>query len=270
MKIFNKEEGKEKVYVQLGDIMELIQTNNTIPVSIVDKIFGKEKLIVADEKKDEFVEFNDTEEIEFFKSIEWILDYKKYKNLTQEELKFLFEENIEESNNIIIKYNQLSYEEKINDSNIHERYNTIQLKNEDIKKFYFMKSGEYHPPFPLVPDKDGFSLGYDDKENPYRLSASLDPSKYLLYRTDGKKMEKDENISEDFIHTGLCLDLMSRKDIPKEGDCEISFDLSPDNTYLIINMNIKTKKEQQSLKQEVEKKGIRKILNKIFNKKKKS
>ena len=35
MKIFNKENEKEKAYVQLNDIMELIQTNNPIPASVV-------------------------------------------------------------------------------------------------------------------------------------------------------------------------------------------------------------------------------------------
>ena len=38
MKIFNKENDKERVYVQLNDIMELTQTNMPIPASIIDKV----------------------------------------------------------------------------------------------------------------------------------------------------------------------------------------------------------------------------------------
>ena len=65
MKIFNKENDKERVYVQLNDIMELTQTNMPIPASIIDKVFGGKFLIVDDSNRDDFVEFDKKEEIDF-------------------------------------------------------------------------------------------------------------------------------------------------------------------------------------------------------------
>ena len=65
MKIFNKENDKERVYVQLNDIMELTQTNMPIPASIIDKVFRGKFLIVDDSNRDDFVEFDKKEEIDF-------------------------------------------------------------------------------------------------------------------------------------------------------------------------------------------------------------
>lgn len=270
MKIFNKENEKEKAYVQLNDIMELIQTNNPIPASIIDKVFGREMIIVDDENRDNFVEFDDPTEIEFLRSIEWIIDYKKYRDLTKDELELLIKENIKDSNEIATKYNTLSYEEKLKDLDLHQKYNALRLKDEDLKKLYSMKKGEYQPPFPLVPDSDGFSLGCDDQEISYKISASLDPNKYLLYREDEQELHKDDCIPSNFIQNGIMLAFMQRKDIPQEGECELSFDFSEDNKYLVVNIMKLKEKDYKEVSKTSEKKGIRKVLNRIFNKNKKS
>ena len=270
MKIFNKENEKEKAYVQFNDIMELIQTNNPIPASIIDKVFGREMLIVDDENRDNFVEFDDPTEIEFLRSIEWIIDYKKYRDLTKDELELLIKENIKDSNEIATKYNTLSYEEKLKDLDLHQKYNALRLKEEDLKKLYFMKKGEYQPPFPLVPDSDGFSLGCDDQEISYKISASLDPQKYLLYREDGKELHNDDFIPSNFIQNGLMIAFMEKKNIPQMGEFELSFNFSEDNKYFVVDLKELEEKKYEETKKASEKKGIRKVLNKIFNKKKKS
>ena len=270
MKIFNKENEQEKVYVQLNDIMELTQTNMPIPASIIDKVFGGKFLIVDDSNRDDFVEFDKKEEIDFFKSIEWITDYKKYRDLTQDELKLLIEETNKEIDDIATKYNTLSYTEKENNLDLYERYNMLCLKIEDIKKIYLLKSGEYQLTFPLVPDSDGFSLGCDDSEIPYKISASLDPQKYLLYREDGKELHNDDCIPSNFIQNGLMIAFMEKKNIPQMGEFELSFNFSEDNKYLVVNLKELEEKKYEETKKASEKKGIKKVLNKIFNKKKKS
>ena len=132
-----------------------------------------------------------------------------------------------------------------------------------------MKKDDYNIPFPLVPDSDGFSLGNDNPDSPYKLSVSLDPNKYLFYRIDGQKLKTDENVPENFIQTGLCLAWMNRKDIPSAGECEVSYEFSPDNKYLVINTRVMEKKEEKTSQTE-EAKGFKRILNKLFNRKKKS
>ena len=51
MMLFNKENGKEKVYVQYQDIMELINGdfNFSIPCFLIDKLFKNDKALLVDD-----------------------------------------------------------------------------------------------------------------------------------------------------------------------------------------------------------------------------
>ena len=172
MKIFNKEDEKEKVYVQLNDIMELIDTDMSIPASIVDAVFGTKMLIVDDSNREDFVEFDKKEEVEFFKSIDWIVDYKKYRDLSKEELETLIEDIVSELGVIANKYNSLSIEEKKANVELCEKYRLLYYKLGEIKQILYMKSGDYNSKLPVVPDSDGFSLESNGKNNLFKLLVS--------------------------------------------------------------------------------------------------
>ena len=55
MKIINVEDGKKKAYVQLNDVMMMMQLDSLIPAEVMDKIFSK-VFIVTDENRFEFAE----------------------------------------------------------------------------------------------------------------------------------------------------------------------------------------------------------------------
>lgn len=78
MKIFNKENGIEKVYVQEKDIKKLWEFCSNIPNSIYANF--------NDEEKNGFIEYSSKEEVEFFKTVDWIIDYKKFVKLSKEDL----------------------------------------------------------------------------------------------------------------------------------------------------------------------------------------
>lgn len=59
-----------------------------------------------------FVEFTEFHEIEFFKKQDWIVDYKKVKDLSLEDIKLLGEETNKEMEAIRNKFNNMSEEEK--------------------------------------------------------------------------------------------------------------------------------------------------------------
>ena len=67
------------VYVQKNDIAYLNQTDLAIPASIFMKIFGND--IVDDNNRYEFIKFDTPEEIEYFRNIDWMIDYNEVKNL---------------------------------------------------------------------------------------------------------------------------------------------------------------------------------------------
>ena len=76
MKFFNKENGVEKMYVQLDDLLTLYKTEQYIPISVFDKFFLG-KITINEYNKFDFIEFYDKDEIEFFKAIDWIVDGKQ-------------------------------------------------------------------------------------------------------------------------------------------------------------------------------------------------
>ena len=75
MKIFHTENGKEAVYVQMQDIMELNRSDTPILASIYMKVF-KGIVIVDDSNRFDFVRFDDEEEVKFFKEVDFILNTK--------------------------------------------------------------------------------------------------------------------------------------------------------------------------------------------------
>ena len=93
MKIFNKENGVEKVYVQIDDILTLYKTEQYMPISIFDKVFSSE-LTINENNRYDFIEFYDKDEIEFFKAIDWIVDSKKLNKKSIDELNNAYKASI--------------------------------------------------------------------------------------------------------------------------------------------------------------------------------
>jgi hypothetical protein len=216
MKIFNNENGLRKVYVQMNDIMRLNQTDETIPTSIYEKFFTG-IFIVDESNRMDFVEFSQPEEIEFFESMDWIVDYKQIRDLSKKGIK---------------------------------------------------TEGQSQMPFPIVPDSDGFSFVGDDNCD-YEIRASLDPNKLLLFRKDGKKLSSKERIPRDFLQTGISIAAMEKSQNDNFlGDYEISNSFSDDGLYLVIDFKVKSYKSSME-EDKSEEKGIKRLVKKIFPKKKK-
>ena len=110
MKLFNKEKGKEVVYVQLQDIMYLMNdTDLSVPASIFVKTFGK-TTIVNDKNRFNFLKFDKEDEVEFFKKLDFIIDYSKYRDLTDEGLEQAVKKFGTKANNIVDKWNSMTSE----------------------------------------------------------------------------------------------------------------------------------------------------------------
>ena len=67
MKIFNKENGKEVVYVQKGELAYLMHSCESIPAAIVEDFFS-EIVIITGDNKDEFVKFEIRVKLNFLKN----------------------------------------------------------------------------------------------------------------------------------------------------------------------------------------------------------
>lgn len=95
---------KNKVYVQLNDIAILYTSDFPIPAFIVKKTADK-TLIISEQNRFDFIEFTEPEEINYFKKQDWIIDYLKFKDKTDEEFREIDHELTKEYNKLVRKYN---------------------------------------------------------------------------------------------------------------------------------------------------------------------
>ena len=115
--------GENSIYIQRSDIMNLcnsiVASNETIPSSIIDKIYGHGLVFIGNSNRHEFVEFTEQEEIDFFSTRDWIIDYNSVKSLKENELIDLAWHLTQQKNKIANEYNDMSTNERI------EKYNMV-------------------------------------------------------------------------------------------------------------------------------------------------
>ena len=125
MMLFNKENGKEKVYVQYQDLMELINGdfNFSITCFLIDKLFKNDKaLLVDDSNRWKFVEFDKEEEVEFFRKQAWIVNFKEIRGKSFDEL-LSYSNEIARAHDVLVKsLNDLDENDEKNINDIYKIY----------------------------------------------------------------------------------------------------------------------------------------------------
>ena len=264
MKILNVEDGEEKIYVQMGDLEILKSIDISVPVSIVQDFFIKD-IIVDDSNKENFVEFTKPDEIEFFNSLEWLVDYKRVRYLSLDDIKNMIYAIRDEVHSLV-------NDRDINDQTVIQVCKILEYKAETLAKILMVKQGKKQLPFPVVPDSDGFSL-LDDLSfvaNPgegeyveYEMGASLDPNKVLLFRTDKKQLSLDDSIPRGFLEMGISILLMERcHENFVVGEYETSNSLTVDNKYYVTEF--KFKPYDNSRDEIIEQNSVKRLLRRFF------
>lgn len=148
MKLFHTENGKEVVYVQMQDIMYISnEIDMPIPASIFTKVFTG-VVIVNDSNRFNFVRFDEEHEVKFFRDLDFIIDYDKYKDLTDEQLEEEGEKLENNANEIVKKWNSMNEEEWQENSSLFDEYNNIIYMLKFISEVYAVKHGKRSMPFP--------------------------------------------------------------------------------------------------------------------------
>ena len=107
------------VYVQKNDIYYLQQTGLEMPASIFFmNLFDSDKVVFDDINKYKFVKFENPREIEFFNSIDWIIDYNEVKDLSEKEIIMLVQSFEDKINRIAEKFKSMSSEQKKQNMNM--------------------------------------------------------------------------------------------------------------------------------------------------------
>ena len=259
MKIFNEEDGIRKVYVQINDIMMLNYIDKPIPKSVFEQIFNA-IVTIDNNNRNEFISFSAPTELEFFDSLKWLIDYKQVRYLSKEEIEKKCQETFDEIDKLANRYNASKEDNQL----LMNQKKLLNYKIMSLKNILLMNQGYKQVSFPIVPDSDGFSFIGDDKCQ-YAIKGSLNPNRILLFRKDGKKLSSTDKIPQEFLQMGISIVIMESND--KNiflGDYEINNYLSEDGQYFIIEYKVKN--HEKEIKEE---KGIKKLVRKVFNNKKK-
>lgn len=246
MKIFNEENGIEKAYVQLNDIARLLDFGEAIPVSIMKRFFYS-IFIVNDDNRYTFEEFTEPNEIEFFKELDWVADYKKYRDMSEKEIMDQGYALGEEMNNVAKEHNdsvgKLTDEELVA---LELKHEALEHKMLSIRDILWIKQGHLNVPIPEVPDVDGFTLTGDSDEFPYVARQGLNPIQFLISRKDGKDLNFSEVIPMGFLQSAQALSITENTNKNEFfGDFESTNKLSEDKKSLIVTNRIITPEEKE-------------------------
>lgn len=139
--VFMKIITNDAAYVQKNDIAYLNQTDLDIPASIYLKACETGTFIVDDSNRYEFIRFNKSDEIQFFKNQDWILDYNQVKDKTEDELIEYCERIITQYNELAETFNALSEQEQMQNTELDMQCDLLAFKLFSLQEFIFYRKG---------------------------------------------------------------------------------------------------------------------------------
>ncbi len=191
MKIFNRDNGIDKVYVQVSDFTTFQKVDKPIPAGIYLKAMNYK--FQSNDDKYNFIEYTKPEEIEFFRNFEYIVDYKEVKDKTITELQRLAKVANDEANEIADLWNELTPEEKKLNPNFIKKYTLLHHKIQDYAFVLWNKQRHIKLNMPLVPDSDAHFIVEDNNNaEPLLCQASIEPNTLLVYKENGHTISEDE------------------------------------------------------------------------------
>lgn len=179
MKIFNKEKGKEIVYVQREDLEYVLQYEKEIPLELIKRDI---KRLVSQGLKEEFIYFEEPITVEFFKKLDWIIDYRLFATKSIDEIVATADDLFEKyCADIDALYNDIDKDRKYSKKDLAvlgQHYLNSMLaipkyKNED--QFNFI---------PLVPD----GMGFHYENNSICVSSTFKPNWFMVYSKNGRNI----------------------------------------------------------------------------------
>lgn len=248
MKIFNKENDKEKVYVQKKDLMMLKSADYFFKYRYVNFVEKNYNCIdnTSSDSNDLFIEFDEKDEVDFFKDIDFIIDYKKVRNYSLKDIKEEMNEIKEEIRNLEFRCISSDHEEK---ERIFARIQILEYKCKSYIELIKIKKNQKKILFPHAIDSNGLKVG-DKDYSKYQFSALLDPNKIALHRKDGSPFRSGEDISQSFYFYGikkyLC-NMSENNEFLTQYETETY--MSSDNKQLIVEFKFKPYKKSDVLLQ---------------------
>lgn len=230
MKVVNKENGIETIYVQIKDLGELILLNSSISTEIIQKIYMT-FLAESQKRYDEYIKFSDPEMVEFLKGEDVIVDYREISKLSETDINILIKINKARCKQlqgyINVEGQKFDYDAAKENQQLH-----YQIK--DYLKILHHKKG-LPISLPLIPDEENVTIITDNSssQNNYQASISLEPNILLVYRKDGKPLTQEDTFSPILINSAIKIAAVQND----YTTYTTSKRWSEDRKYLIIELN---------------------------------
>ncbi len=212
---------------------------------------------ITDYNQDEFIIFEEPEHIEFFKNINYILDWNEYKKMSLTELKSKASETLNLYKIKTNEYNSMSKELQSSNQHLDKECKNLDYMMNAIEEIYLIKTKQKEVNFPQVPSSNGFK--FIPNNLPYEMSAGIALDTVFLYRKDGRPMNKTERIPSNFYVLGLEIAKSYLGDFYIESNKNT---LSEDRKILTIKLNLKIKQEIEQI--EEPEKDIMKLSKSLF------
>ena len=130
---------EDAVYVQKKDLAYLIRSDLGVPASIYVTAYGNVPTVIDHTNREEFVRFDEDIEIDFFSKAEWIFDYDKFINMSEEELINFGKAIAEEKNRIARQFNSMSDYDKRNNRIMIKQCNLLDYEMASISDIIIIK-----------------------------------------------------------------------------------------------------------------------------------
>lgn len=130
------------VYVQKHDLKHCCMYMWNREPTLFFKVFRKDIIMVNDSNRYEFVKFDDYDVIEYFKNLDWIVDYNSVKDLNKIGFVTLGEEIVIEMQKLSNKLNAMSKEELENHLDMVTEYEKLEYKMCSLRDIIWYKQGK--------------------------------------------------------------------------------------------------------------------------------
>lgn len=131
----------DAAYVQMNDLMHLNQSDLPIPASVFMKVFGHGIVIIDNSNRFEFAKFEEDDDIEFFKNIDWIVDYYDVKELSVDDIIEVANGVNEQRNKIAEKYNAMNAKDRATNQRMRTDCELLNNKFYGLRDFVWWRDG---------------------------------------------------------------------------------------------------------------------------------
>lgn len=149
-------------YVQKKDIDYIKQSDLKIPEFIFFKVFSTNN--INENNEYEFVKFTKSNEIEYFKNLDWIIDYYQVKNLTEDDIIKLIEETAVQINKIADKFNKMNDHKKEKHLDMLIKCELLDYKMNSLRDALWFKQGHINMKLPVIFDYQSIYANVKEKK----------------------------------------------------------------------------------------------------------